>query len=295
MTTLMDFAARSFDASRPRPLGAAPPGAPPPEPAPERQLTAAEVVGRGAGPPAWPSPDDLPAVRAARQQLKDAEENLARLKKDIDLARAASSSKPHGPEELARYLKDGKAPGRDRAAQEAAERARGLEGLLDTAQGEVDRARAAGRAAWDGVPAQVWAAVDAEWRSLVRDVARTLSAAARAQLALRAFAERLAAFRQRHRLRPGPAVPPDFHPPGFPPREAALECLLMPAAPRANNDLVILLEQLRACGVLTYAPFDLRPLDWGKATDAALLRLDDVLKEVAGQPEPKKPEPQKGG
>jgi hypothetical protein len=296
MSSLMDFAARSFDASRPRPLGTAEPGAPPPPPPPERELTAAQVVGRGAEPPPWPGPDDLASVQAARQQLRDAEENLARLKKDIDAARAASAAKPPTAEDLKQYLAGKKTPERDKAAQAAAERAAALAQLLPLAQAAVEEARAAGRAAWEAAPAALWAAAEPEWRAAVVGVARTLAACARAQLRLRSVGERYFAHWRRHRLPEGAATPAGFHPRGLRLDQAIFDVLLHPSAPRASSDLIRFLEGLRLAGVLAYEGFDMRPLDAARATDEALFRMDDVLKAVAGQagPEAKKPEPQKG-
>jgi hypothetical protein len=205
MSSILDLVAKNFTPPQPLvPFDPSQPG----ETLPERQLTAQEVVGRGAEPPAWPAPDTLAAVVQARQQLKDAEENLARLRKDIDQARAASTSRAIGPEDLARYLKDGRPPGRDKDAQAAGERARALEALVGPAKEAVEAARAAGRAAWDAAPAALWVAAEPEWRAAVLLVAATLAAAARAQLQLRAFGERFAEHQRRHRLPEARAVPP---------------------------------------------------------------------------------------
>jgi hypothetical protein len=292
MSTLIDLVQKNF--SPPPPLAPFEPGRALP-PAPERQLTAQEVVGRGAEPPPWPPPDTLPAVVAARQQLRDAEENLARLKKDIDAARRAAATTAPGAAELAAYLKDNKPPARDRGAQAAGERAQALSGLVEPAKEAVERARAAGAAAWADVPEQLWANVEGEWRAAVLSVAATLAAAARAQLALRALSDRHAAFWTKHRLAERPA-PVGFQPPGRPRRESICDGLLHPEAARASNDVVRFLEALRGRGVLSYEPVDLRALDMTPAPHEALYRLDAVLAEVAGQPRPEPtPEPKKGG
>jgi hypothetical protein len=292
--SILDMAARNFAAGRP--LAAHEPGRPPPEPAPEKELTAAQVVGRGGEPPAWPAPDSLPEIVQARQQLQDAEANLSRLKKDIDDARRASATSAPGAADLTRYLKDGKPPARDREAQAAGERARALEALVGPAQAAVEAARAAGAAAWAKVPEQVWAAVEGEYRAAAAEVAATLAAAARAQLALRALSERFFEFCRRHRLPEPAAVPPGFHPRGLRLDPQIFDALLHERSPRPGDDLVRFLEQLRQAGVLDYAAFDLRPLDAARATDESLLRLDDVVKEIAGpfRPEPT-PEPEKKG
>jgi hypothetical protein len=294
--SILDFARKSFDATVPRPLGAAPPGAPPPPPPPEKELTAAQVVGRGAEPAPWPSPDDLAEVKAARQRLRDAEDALARLKKDIDLARAASAAKPPGAEDLARYLKDGKSPGRDKDAAAAAEKAAALAALLPVAQAAVEQARDEGRRAWEQAPAALWAAAEPAWRAAVLEVARTLAACARAQLALRAVGDRYFAHWRRHRLPEGAATPAGFHPRGLRLDQAIFDVLLHPSAPRASSDLIRFLEGLRLAGVLAYESFDLRPLDAARATDESLYRMDDVLKSVAaGGAGANEPKPQKGG
>jgi hypothetical protein len=292
MSILMDLAAKNF---APRPLADHAPGRPPPEPAPEKELTAAQVVHRGGEPAPWPSPDDLPEVKAARQQLRDAEAALERLRRDIDAARAAAATKAPDAADLARYLKDGRAPGRDKDAQAAGERARALEALVGPAKEAVEAARAAGRAAWDAAPAALWAAAEPEWRAAVTAVAATLAQAVRAQLVLRALSERYAEFLRRHRLPEGEAVPGFYHR-GLRLEPQLFDALLHERSPRANNELIKFLEDLRRAGALDYAAFDLRPLDLARATDAALLRLDDVMKEVAGQlrPEPE-PEPEKKG
>jgi hypothetical protein len=293
MPTFLDMVAANF--TPPRPLAPHEPGRPEPEPPPEVQLSTTAVVFRGAEPPAWVSPNEMPEILASRRQLEEAEANLAKLRKDIDLARAASSSRPVGPEELLRYLKDGRAPGRDKDAAAAGERARALEQLVGPAKEAVEVARAGGAAAWDEVPARVWAAAEAEWKTLALEVARTLAAASLAQLALRAFAERYAEFLRANRLPAAAGVPAGFDPPGRPAERGAFDCLLLPTAPRPVNHVIVFLEQLRRAGLLTYEGFDLRPLDWARSTDSALLRMHDVLREVAGQPRPEPgPEPKKG-
>jgi hypothetical protein len=292
MSTLMDLVQKNFSGPQPLvPFDPSQPGQPPPA----RQLTAQEVVGRGAEPPPWPAPDTLPAVVAARQQLKDAEENLARLKKDIDQARAASATKAPDAADLARYLKEGKPPPRDQKAQQAGERAALLSGLLEEAQRAVDKARAAGAAAWAKVPEAVVSAIEAEWHAAVLSVGRTLAAAAVAQLHLRSLSDRYAAFWTKHRLAQRPA-PLGLQQPGRPQRESVCTGLLHPEAARASNDVVRFLEALRGCGVLSYEPVDLRALDMTPAPHEALLRLDDILREVAGQlrPEPT-PQPEQKG
>jgi hypothetical protein len=292
--SILDFTAKRFAARRP--LAAEVPGRPPPEPAPEKELTASQIVHRGGEPPAWPSPDDLPEVRAARRQLKDAEENLARLRRDLDAARAASTAKAVGAEDLQKYLKDGKPPARDRDAQAAGERAQALQALLPAAQQAVEEARAAGRAAWEAAPAHLWSQVGPEYRARATEVAATLCAAARAQLKLRAFGERYFAFLRGQRLPEPAAVPPGLHPRGLRLEEAVFDNLLHATSPRPHDELVRLLEQFKAAGVLDYQAFDLRPLDAARATDESLLKLDDLVKEIAGpeRPEPT-PEPEKKG
>jgi hypothetical protein len=295
MSSLMDLIQKNFSPAKPlvpfdpdRPLPAAP----------DKELTAAQVISRGgqAEPPAWPSPADLPSVVAARRQLQAAEENLAKLKRDIDQARAASATRPVGAEDWRKYLAGGEVRGRDKNAQASAERAAALEALLPAAKQAVDEAKAAGQAAWESCPAALWDAAAAEWKSAVVAVAASLALAVRAQLKLRSFSDRFFAHQRLHRLPEGGAVAPGLHPGGRRREETIFDALLHPVAPRANNDVVRFLEQLRAAGVLGYAPCDLRALDMTPAPHEALYRLDAVLAEIAGQlrPEPE-PQPEKKG
>jgi hypothetical protein len=296
MPTFLDMVAANF--ATPTPLAPHEPSQAPPEPPPEVQLGTTAVVHRGEPPPAWPGPDDLADVAAARRQLREAEENLRRLQKDIAEARAAGVTRPPGAADFKRYLEGGKVPSRDKDAAAAAEKAALLQGLLPEAERLVAEARLAGEKAWEQAPAALWRAAAPEWEGLVLRLAASLCMASLAQLALRSFDERYAEHLRRHRLPEAAAVPAGFDPPGRPPARGAFGCLLLPTAPRPGNDVVILLEQLRQLGLLHYRAFDLRPLDWSRATDAALLALDDVVRQVAGQPRPgaaTEPEPDKKG
>jgi hypothetical protein len=271
-------------------------GAPPLPPVPDVELSATEVLGLGGKP--WKSPHELASVVQAREKLKAAEADLAKLESDLATARGASSAKPSGPEELAAYLQHGRPPGRDKDAQANAERAAALQGLLPVACEAVKAAKEAGSLAWSTAPAEIWASeVEPEWKKVMTEVAAALCRLALAQLALRSLQDRFTEHWRRYALAAGKVMHTGFHANGVRVEGAVFDGLLHGRAPMPNIEVLKFLDCCKAEGLIQFQPLDdVRALYPARVNDAALRAVHELLKAVAAQggagPEP---QPEKKG
>jgi hypothetical protein len=315
MSSIMDFVAKNFRGPPPPLDRTRPPVAPPPP----VELSAREVL--GLPPPRWPSVDELEPVIRAKAELERARGHLAQVEAALAAARAASSAKARGPEDLAAYLKDGRLRGRDKNAAAAGEQAGELGELAALARAEVGAREAALAAALADAPRLIGAAVEADHRRALRAWAEARARVVPHELLLRADEQECVAHFRRCGL------PTDKLPCGFPPHGvhyggSVFDSSLDFSHPMAAPELVAAFEALRRAGIISYPELDdPRELGLVRVSDRALRGLFEICEAIAAAapaeaelsepdsdrcvadpagtgaaagPEPTKPEPKKG-